>query len=199
MIVSPNDGSVVIWQSDVQASARFWLKGQPYSLHDMLHGHDVDRFVGGTVFQSFLSGADYHRWRAPIAGVVVHIERVNGLMFNDADSAGPDPTAATYSQGFEASVNTRGLVFIESGDPVIGLVCVIPIGITEISSVSFSVKKGDQVAKGAELGYFSYGGSSMAVVFRPGTIERFTVPRNETGNQDTGAPVFVNAQLALAN
>jgi phosphatidylserine decarboxylase len=201
VIVSPNDGSVVTWQQNVQASAQFWLKGQPYSLHDMLQGHYVDRFVGGTVFQSFLSGADYHRWHAPIAGKIVHVEKVNGLMFSDAETAGEDPTAATYSQGYEASVNTRGLVFIENPDPKIGMVCVIPIGITEISSVSFSVKKGDPVSKGAELGYFSYGGSSMAIVFQPGAIDHFTVPPNELkqiDRQDNGAPIFVNAQLALA-
>ncbi len=106
----------------MQASARFWLKGQPYSLHDMLRGHYLDRFVGGDVFQSFLSGADYHRWRAPIAGTVRHVEKVDGLMFSDAESAGVDTTAATFSQGFEASVNTRGLVFIESPDPILGMV-----------------------------------------------------------------------------
>ena len=74
-------------------------------------------------------------------------------MFSDAESAGADTTAGTYSQGYEASVNTRGLVFIESSDPAIGMVCVIPIGITEISSVSFSVKQGDKVEKGNELGF----------------------------------------------
>jgi len=199
VIVSANDGSVVTWERDVRASARFWLKGQPYSLHDMLRGHDVERFVGGDVFQSFLSGADYHRWRAPIAGRVTRVERVEGLMFSDAESAGLDPTAATYSQGYEASVNTRGLVFIESDDPVIGVVCVIPIGITEISSVSFGVGVGDMVAKGDELGYFSYGGSSMALVFQQGAIRRFTVPQNTSGNQDDGPPIFVNAQIAFAN
>ena len=199
VIVSPNDGTVVTWQHDVQASERFWLKGQPYSLHDMLQGHYVDRFTGGAVFQSFLSGADYHRWRAPISGTVERAIRVDGLMFSDAESAGPDPTAATYSQGYEASVNTRGLVFIESPDPSIGMVCVMPIGITEISSVSFSVKQGQKVAKGDELGYFSYGGSSMAVVFQPKAIKRFTVPQNTSGNQDSGPPIFVNAQIAVAN
>ena len=199
VIISPNDGTVVTWQEDVQASARFWLKGQPYSLHDMLQGHYVDRFKGGTVFQSFLSGADYHRWHAPVAGRIACVMKVDGLMFSDAESAGPDTTAATYSQGYEASVNTRGLVFVESPDPAIGMVCVIPIGITEISSVSFSVKHGDKVAKGDELGYFSYGGSSMAVVFQPKAIKRFTVPQNTSGNQDDGPPIFVNAQIAVAN
>jgi phosphatidylserine decarboxylase len=199
VIVSANDGSVVTVERDVQPQAKFWLKGQPYSLINMLNGSEhTDRFVGGDVFQSFLSGADYHRWHAPIAGVVRGAEVVDGLMFSDAESAGFDPTAATYSQGYEASVNTRGLVFIESDDPVIGMVCVMPIGITEISSVTIEVAVGDRVEKGDELGYFSYGGSSMCLVFQRGAIDHFTVPRNKSGNQDDGPPIFVNSRIAIA-
>lgn len=199
VIVSANDGTVVTYARDVQAFARFWLKGQPYSLVNMLAGSEhTERFIGGDVFQSFLSGADYHRWHAPVGGVVRSAQVVDGLMFSDAESAGFDPTAATYSQGYEASVNTRGLVFIESEDPVIGMVCVMPIGITEISSVTIEVKAGDRVKKGDELGYFSYGGSSMCLVFQKGAIDRFTVPQNTSGNQDNGPPIFVNAEIAIA-
>lgn len=61
------------------------------------------------------------------------------------------------------------------------------------------MKPGDKVKKGAELGYFSYGG--LAVAFEKGMIDRFTVPRNEdtsAGRQDDGPPIFVNAEIALA-
>ncbi len=123
-------------------------------------------------------------------------------MFSDAESAGPDPTAGTYSQGYEASVNTRGLVFIENQrDCNIGTVCVMPIGITEISSVHINpeIKAGKCVKKGDELGYFSYGGSSMCLVFQPGAIDRFTVPnRPASVNADDGNPIRVNAQIAIA-
>jgi phosphatidylserine decarboxylase len=199
VIVSANDGKVYNIAKNVKAMDTFWLKGQPYSLVNMLNNDHVERFIGGDVFQSFLSGADYHRWRSPIDGVVRKAQVVNGLMFSDAESAGFDPTAATYSQGYEASVNTRGLVFVESEDPVIGMVCVMPIGITEISSVTIQVKRGDKVKKGDELGYFSYGGSSMCLVFQPGAIDHFTVPnRPPTTNPDDGHPIKVNAQIAAA-
>ena len=202
VIVSANDGTVVTWERDVQPLAKFWLKGQPYSLVNMLDGSEyTERFIGGDVFQSFLSGADYHRWHAPIEGMVRGAQVVDGLMFSDAESAGWDPTAATYSQGYEASVNTRGLVFVESEDPKIGMVCVMPIGITEISSVTLEVKAGDRVKKGDELGFFSYGGSSLCLVFQRGAIDRFTVPPNTSRShdrQDEGPPIFVNAQIAVA-
>ncbi|MFF1901970.1 phosphatidylserine decarboxylase family protein [Kitasatospora sp. NPDC058218] len=170
-VVSANDGAVFRIARGVRETDRFWLKGQPYSLVDMLNGSAyTSRFLDGDVFQSFLAGSDYHRWRSPIDGVVRSAEVVDGLMFSNAESAGEDPTAGTYSQGYQASVNTRGLVFIESPDPKIGMVCVIPIGITEISSVTIRVKPGQPVKKGDELGWFSYGGSSMCLVFEPGKV-----------------------------
>jgi phosphatidylserine decarboxylase len=201
VIVSANDGTVYKIARDVRALDRFWLKGQPYSLVNMLNnGEYVERFVGGDVFQSFLSGADYHRWRAPIAGTVRRAEVVDGLMFSDAEAAGTDTTAGTFSQGYEASVNTRALVYIESDDPVIGMVCVIPIGITEISSVTVAVQAGQRVEKGAELGWFSYGGSSLALVFQPGAVKRFTVKAPGRGQgPDDGPPIQVNARIAIAN
>jgi phosphatidylserine decarboxylase len=201
VIVSANDGTVYKIARGVKALDEFWLKGQPYSLLNMLNNSVyTERFIGGDVFQSFLSGADYHRWRSPIEGVVRHAQVVEGLMFSNAESAGYDPTAGTYSQGYEASVNTRGLVFIESPDPVIGMVCVIPIGITEISSVIIQVKNGDSVKKGDELGCFSYGGSSMCLVFQPGAINHFTVKGPPPGgNPDDGPPIKVNAEIAIAN
>ncbi|MFJ2577935.1 phosphatidylserine decarboxylase family protein [Kitasatospora aureofaciens] len=199
VVVSANDGTLVRYVRGVKRSDNFWIKGQPYSLVNMLDSDDyTDRFIGGDVFQSFLSGADYHRWRAPIDGIVRMPRVVEGLMFSNAETAGWDTTAGTKSQCYQASVNTRGLVFIESKDPKMGMVCVIPIGITEISSITISVKDGQPVEKGQELGYFSYGGSSMCLVFQPGAIDHFTVPQNTGGDDNAGAPIFVNSQIALA-
>lgn len=199
VIVSANDGTVYNIRHEVKEQDRFWLKGQPYSLANMLAGSAyVDRFVGGDVFQTFLSGADYHRWHAPVDGTVREAVVVDGLMFSNAESAGPDPKGI-LSQGYQASVNTRGLIFIESDDPVIGLVCCIPIGITEISSITIGVGRGDRVRKGEELGYFSYGGSSMALVFQPGAIREFTVAAPSDATPGQATPVQVNAQIAVAN
>ncbi len=202
VVVSANDGNLVSVARDVQRTDMFWLKGEPFSLADMLdRSAYVDRFVGGDVFQTFLSGGNYHRWRAPIASTVRAASVVDGLMFSDAESAGWDPNGV-LSEGYYAAVNTRGLVFIESDDPVIGMVCVIPIGITEISSVTISVRPGDVIAKGDELGWFSYGGSSMCLVFQPGAIAYYTVPEappKPIVDPSSGPPVLVNAQIAVAN
>lgn len=202
VIVSPNDGNLVTIARDIKPQSKFWLKGEPFSLVDMLNRSEHwERFIGGYVFQSFLSGANYHRWRAPIDGTVRSAKVVDGLMFSDCESAGPDPNAGILSEGYDATVNTRGLVFIESEVPSIGMVCVIPIGITEISSVQIRVKEGDRLEKGDELGYFSYGGSSMAIVFQRSAIDHFTVPQPPplpVVDPTSGPPLLANAQIALA-
>ncbi|UQA91981.1 phosphatidylserine decarboxylase family protein [Streptomyces halobius] len=196
IIVSANDGKVVRIRRDIKRSDEFWAKGQRYSLYDMLDGSDLtDLFVGGDVFQSFLSGGDYHRWHAPVSGVVRSARVVEALMFTELEhTSGRD--AGTESQVYGASVNTRGLVFIECPPPI-GMVCVMPLGMTEISSVTLTVQPGDQVTKGQEMGYFSYGGSSMCLLFQKGAIEKF-FPKDNTGDMEEGDPIKVNARIAQA-
>ena len=202
-IVSANDGHIVSIARGVKRMDRFWAKEEWFSLVDMLDDSEhVDRFVGGYVFQSFLSGANYHRWHSPIDGVVRETRVVDGLLFSEAESAGADVHADVLSEGYDACVNTRGLVFIESPDPAIGMVCVVPVGMTEVSSVTINVKAGDKLRKGDELGYFSYGGSSLCLVFQPGSINHFTVPMPPPLPvvDPTGGPAIqVNAQIAVAN
>lgn len=198
VVVSANDGSVYNIARKVKLLDRFWAKGQPYSLLDMLGGEEAAKpFVGGDVFQSFLSGANYHRWHAPVAGTVRHL-LVDALTFTEAESAGPDPGAGILSLGYETATNTRGLVYIEADHKKLGTVVVMPIGITEISSVRFSVEQGQHVEKGDELGYFSYGGSTLAVVFQPGAIRKFTTKNPHGKEPDNGPPIDVNAEIAIA-
>ncbi len=197
-VVSANDGTVLRYRQGVKRQDQFWLKGQPYSLETMLNGSQyVEKFADGDVFQSFLSGADYHRWHAPVAGEVVAVEKVPGYTFAELQSMGEDPSAGTHSQCYGASVNTRGIVIIKSTAPDIGYVGVMPIGITEISSITHTVAVNHTVEKGQDIGHFSFGGSSMCLLFEKNAVE-LTAPDNRTGGFDSGAPIFVNAQIARA-
>lgn len=199
IIVSANDGTVYNLSRKVKLSDTFWIKSQPYSLVNMLDNSPyVNDFKGGDVLQSFLSGANFHRWNAPISGKIIEARIIDGLMFSELHSEGFDSGAGILSQGYESAVNTRGLVIIESEDKTVGKVCVIPIGITEISSVTIGVKVGQLVTKGQELGYFSYGGSTLCLVFQPKAIKEFNVFGPTKSNPD-GEPINVNSQIAVAN
>jgi phosphatidylserine decarboxylase len=88
---------------------------------------------------------------------------------------GQDPTDQDHSEGYIAHVQTRAIFFIDADDPGIGLVCVMPIGMVEISSciIADQIKPGKRIEKGEEIGYFQFGGSTHCVIFRPGVIKEF--------------------------
>lgn len=202
VINSPNDGVAWAVQYDVKASDAFWLKSQSYSLADMLNYSPLtDRFVGGIVYQTYVNGgADWHRFTSPIDGVVVEAEIITGYAWTETDTTAPDPTSGTYSQGWAAGVATRGLIFIDSGVPSLGIVCVIPIGLTEVSSLDCFVKAGDVVKKGDQLGWFSFGGSSFAIVFQPGAIKELLVlPPDKDRNHQPKDTLRTNWRFAIAN
>jgi phosphatidylserine decarboxylase len=179
---------------DVRARNEFWIKSQPYSLADMLNNEYVETFVGGDVWQAFLSPFNYHRWHSPVSGTIVKAYVKEGLYFSQATSMGEDPTDQDYSEGYIAHVQTRAIFFIEAKDPGIGLMCVMPVGMVEISSclIHEKIKPGYPIKKGEELGYFQFGGSTHCLIFRPGAIREFTV-------ETEGESVKFGKTIAIAN
>jgi phosphatidylserine decarboxylase len=200
VIVSACESTPYAIHSNAKEYDTFWIKSQPYSLHQLLDGNFVDRFVGGTVYQAFLSAENYHRWHSPVSGTIKKIQQVPGTFYAEAASEGFDPAGPNNSQGYIAHVATRALIFIEADNPDIGLMCVIPIGMAEVSSCFVSVVEGQRVTKGDEIGYFQFGGSTHCLVFRPGAVSEFAlgaIPQGESGSSST--LVKVNSLLANAD
>ncbi|WP_438289999.1 phophatidylserine decarboxylase associated domain-containing protein [Streptomyces sp. HUAS TT7] len=166
-VIASGDAAFVRVDQNVGKSTGFPLKEQGFALADMFNHHAyTDRFIGGSVVQLVPPATGYHRWHAPVDGVVRHVETIPGQVFSVAESAGLDPTAQAVPFGTEAAANTRGLIFIESTGPRIGMVALLPVGMSEVSSVTITATEGQQVKKGDELGCFSYGGSDIVMVFQ---------------------------------
>jgi phosphatidylserine decarboxylase len=202
-IVSPCEATPYAIRSQVREQDAFWIKSQPYSLRHLLHGHFVDQFVGGTIYQAFLSAENYHRWHSPVSGTIKKIEMVPGTYFAEAASEGFDPVGPNNSQGYIAHVATRALLFIEAANPDVGLLCLVLVGMGEVSSCVFAdqegrpLKEGQTLRKGEQVGYFQFGGSTHCLLFRPGVISQFAVgaiPQGENGCDS--ALVKVNSLLA---
>lgn len=83
----------------------------------------AEQFVGGTIYQAFLSALSYHRWHSPVSGTVVKTRLIEGTYYSETLSEGSDPAGPNDSQGYIAEVATRALIFIEADDPAIGLMC----------------------------------------------------------------------------
>ena len=178
-IVSACDSEVYAIKHNVKKSDRFWIKEQPYSLKDMLNNDKLaDKFVGGDVYQAFLSAFKYHRWHSPVSGVIKKAYIKQGTYYSGLESVGVDPASPDYSQAYLSHVATRAIIYIEADDPI-GLMVVMPVGMAEISScvINEKIKPGYRVKKGEELGYFQFGGSTYCLIFKPDVIKSFNVKK----------------------
>ena len=210
-VASPEDDKVIVSAcestpygiaTDVQRRDRFWIKTQPYSLADMLADDEsVDQFVGGTVYQAFLSATNYHRWHSPVAGTIVRAFVQEGTYYSEADTEGADAVEPTNSQSYLAHVSARAIILIQADDPVIGLMAFVAVGMLEVSSciINAETTPGRHLAKGDELGYFQFGGSTHCLVFRPGVIADFTIDALPQPHLPHPPLVHVGSKLATAN
>ncbi|KAJ6459521.1 phosphatidylserine decarboxylase [Mycena sanguinolenta] len=213
IIVSACESTVLRIEHNLKLHDQFWLKGQKYSLHDMLNRDDTftAAFIGGTVYQAYLNVADYHRWRSPVAGKIKKAVVVPGTYFAALPDDGAEVGDPNFAPGepYESLVRcqpwlthsaTRAIVYIESNNPKIGMVCFMGVGMSEVSTCALSVKAGDEVKRGAELGMFHFGGSSHVLLFGPDAKLTFddNIVDPKTGEVKVNTHIRVLSALAQA-
>lgn len=203
-VASPEDDSVIVnacesapyrIAKNVQLRDKYWIKAQPYALQFMLDNDPwTEQFVGGTIYQAFLSALSYHRWHAPVSGTVVKTKIIEGTYYSEALSEGLDPAGPNDSQGYITEVATRGLIFIEADNPDIGLMCFMAVGMAEVSTCDIRVFEGQHIEKGQEIGMFHFGGSTHCLIFRPEVDIEFDLHGQTPGLDSHNIPV--RAKLA---
>jgi len=169
----------------VSARSTFWIKHQPYSLSHMLNNNEWYKyFVGGTVYQAFLSATSYHRWHSPISGTILETELIDGSYYSQTYDIQDDPASPNMSQGYITQVAARAAIYILADNPVIGVLCFLSIGMSEVSSNEITVAKGQHVHKGEQLGMFHFGGSTHCLIFRKELDVLFDLRPNEHPSLD---------------
>ena len=179
IISNPCESQPYALQYNLQpnSSQNISIKHQSYNLSTLFDNDSklVSLFTGSTIYQSFLSALSYHRWHAPVSGVVTDIKHISGSYFAAHPSAGfsidttpnkkPDPASPDQSQIYLTSVATRTIIVIFS--PVLKAhVAFVVVGMAECSScvVADGVEIGAEVERGQEIGLFRYGGSSCCLI-----------------------------------
>jgi phosphatidylserine decarboxylase len=215
-VAFPNDDAIITSacestpfavQANVKLRDQFWIKSQLYSLaHMMDNDSRADSFVGGTIYQAFLSADSYHRWHAPVSGKIVSTQIVPGTYYSEPLFAGfspdsgkpdPDPGADERSQGYISSVAARGIVFIQADNTDIGLMCMIVVGMAEVSSVDITMPIDTHFNKGDQLGMFHFGGSTHCLIFGPNVNIGFVFPPGMQPGPDNTTQVQLGNALAL--
>ncbi|ANU11262.1 phosphatidylserine decarboxylase [Planococcus antarcticus DSM 14505] len=158
-VVSPVDGKIEI-AGDLQEGARFLVKGQEYSLVDLL-GDDAlaDRYQGGTYAVLYLSPADYHRIHSPADGKVTK-QYVLGKKSYPVNAAGLQYGKAPISG------NYRMITELET---IFGMMLVVKVGAMFVNSIKLT-ETGSDWQKGYEVGYFSFG-STVVLFFEENSIK----------------------------
>ncbi|KAK2737725.1 hypothetical protein FQN55_000940 [Onygenales sp. PD_40] len=203
------------FDTDVSRRDTFWLKGTPYSLRDMLGANArttevspyIEKFVGGAVYQAYLSSDSYHCWHAPVTGKVVYQNVLEGTYYAESAAAGfgslhgPDPAAPNASQRYITHVATRGVLIIDTNAPGgadIGLVGLMPVGMSEVSTCEWfdNAAVGKSVTKGDRIGAFHAGGSTHCIFFESSAVNKLNFHPKAYCPEMASTNFAVNSELA---
>lgn len=159
--VFPADGRHLGFQ-DVSLMAGIFVKGEVFSLAELLRDTELAvRFQRGAMVLSRLCPVDYHRFHFPVSGLATEPRLINGWLYS------VNPIALRRNIRIFTE-NKRALTRIES--PEFGTVLMLEVGATNVGSFDYTFTPNAQVAKGAEKGYFKFGGSSTITLFEPGRL-----------------------------
>lgn len=154
--VFPADGRHLVFP-DVDAAAGFYVKGRKFTLTELL-GDAVlaGKFAGGAMLISRLCPVDYHRFHFPVGGIPGESRLINGWLYSVS------PVALRHNIGYLVE-NKRELTLIET--LAFGLVAVMEVGATNVGSIKQGYVPHRPVEKGAEKGFFAFGGSCVITLF----------------------------------
>jgi phosphatidylserine decarboxylase len=182
IIVMPAD-STFAGQWEIRQDSNVTVKNLNWKVSELMEGSLYkDRFTNGLFMHSYLSPVDYHRQHAPVGGRVLEARVIHGQVYQEVYAVETEATPGKHhlklKRTYESPDNTgyqfaqsRGLIVLETP---IGLVAILPIGMSQVSSVIVTAEVGVTVRKGEELSYFQFGGSDIIVLFQNASNVSFT-------------------------
>lgn len=160
--VLPADARYLFYPSIDQADG-FVVKGKKFCLEELLQDKALaQRYSKGSMVIARLCPTDYHRFHFPcncIPGETLHIG--GGL-------ASVNPLALRKNISI-LSQNKRTLTPLHTKN--FGTILFIDVGATFVGEIHQTFTPNESYAKGDEKGYFSFGGSSLVLLFEPGKIQ----------------------------
>ena len=188
-IDEPSNNKVIVSAADssfcgchqISPESSVKAKGLNWYISDLLEDSPhANEFTNGWYCHSFLAPTNYHRFHTPVAGKLIELRNITGKVTMDVhlDPKG-NLSVLRGAIGYQFK-QERGLAVIESA---IGLVAIIPIGMGIVSSVSFSALNNSILSKGSELGFFSFGGSDVVLLFQKGAAIDWLVKEGDTIQQ----------------
>lgn len=164
VIVSPADCRSVVFNR-LDEAQRIWVKGREFSVERLLgdaYPQDAKRYKNGALGIFRLAPQDYHRFHIPVDGTMLEPKLIDGEYYT------VNPMAIRSALDVYGE-NIRVVVPIDS--VCHGRVMVICVGAMMVGSTVITRKKGEQVKRAEELGYFKFGGSTLLLLFEEGVMK----------------------------
>jgi phosphatidylserine decarboxylase len=160
-VVMPADGRVLVFP-DLSKTEGFYVKGQRFDLFAFLCNSVLARrYQEGSMMIVRLCPTDYHRFHFPFGGIPSRARAISGTLY----SVNPVALGKRLSIFWE---NKRMVTELTTDS--CGLILMVEIGATCVGTIHQTYRPEQSVCKGDEKGYFSFGGSSLALLFERGSI-----------------------------
>ncbi|MBN1907675.1 MAG: phosphatidylserine decarboxylase [Deltaproteobacteria bacterium] len=161
-IVSPADGKTLGF-TEIDSLDTFFVKGHQFSIEKLLQDQSLSkRYAGGTLLIFRLAPADYHRFHFPANGRISKSTRINGAYYSVSPYAVKKRMKIYWENTREYSILTT----LNAGD-----ILLCEIGATMVGSIVQNYLPDTEVIKGDEKGWFSFGGSTVIVLFEKNRVK----------------------------
>lgn len=159
--IIPADGRYLFYQ-DISKEDGFVVKGEKFDLASLLDDEELAvKYTHGTMVMARLCPTDYHRYHFPCDCLPGETKTINGWLY----SVNP----AAIKKDIEIfTKNKRTLCKLETDK--FGCLLFLEIGATNVGSIHETYQPGVYQKKGMEKGYFSFGASSLILLFEPNKI-----------------------------
>ncbi len=138
------------------------IKGKTFDLNTLLQSPALARhYSAGSLVIARLCPTDYHRFHFPCSCIPSGPQPISGPLF----SVNPLAVRKNLSYLFE---NKRVITQLKTD--AFGTIVFIEIGATNVGTIHQTFVPHQKYEKGAEKGYFSFGGSSLVMLFEEGAI-----------------------------
>lgn len=159
--IIPADGRYYFY-GDISQTEGFIVKGKKFCLETLLQNKELaEHYAQGSMVLARLCPSDYHRFHFPCDGTPGPTRMINGYLYS------VNPLAIRKNLNIFTE-NKRTLCEIETSS--FGKVLYIEVGATCVGSIIETYQAGEFQSKGAEKGYFEFGGSSLILLFPKNTI-----------------------------
>ena len=162
ILVSPADGRVLAWQT-IDINKLMQVKGFHYCLTDLLQDEALaEKYAQGSCLVIRLCPADYHRFHFPDSGIPSPPIKVKGHYYS------VNPLALKKIPRLYCE-NKREFTLFQSDN--FGDILIMEVGATFVGSIIQTYTPGKHIQKGAEKGYFKFGGSTLVILLEKDRVK----------------------------